>query len=944
MLGALILALPAGEAAIDPWATLDPRHQFTCLAKIESSLASSPDDQRLLGLAISAYVHLALPAPRLLTGDPGSLLAKADVLRERRIRLRGDAPPADLASALPELWLAALHGDTRLAMDGLARFPAAETDPTARALRTFATRDWRGIAAQAERTPLENYALAWAMASSGFFTNEQVMGLKGRGLSSPALNAVLPLYRFAGWSSELITASSAVVADACWLFGSPSLTDARALELATRFHQLANWPLPTGETRDVMRRRMLLTARNPGDNVLRPLLAAWWLCDHLARDPAARRGTLVSLADAARWNRDRVLPLLIVCAQRDASDAEPGPQELADRKLIADAGDGLLQRWSALRWGASEVDPAWPITNGADCDEDTRTAAITALTSDLTDARGHSTGVCWDLLVHLSLTGPVGDLPQRLAGPHGPDLIQRRRWCALIAGDHGEPDADFRRRLADWCARDPWDPELNLWQVRWSPTTTRLAFGLPPLATWTDATIDNPRLPAPQDGTAHPATSALHDNFLIRWDGWIRLPQAGRWRFSVASDDGSRLTIGDAVVDQWHYQELTTRGVDWECQAGWQPLRVDFYQGHDGAACRLLWRPPGTSEDRVVPAEFLAHGAQHEPGLSASCWPGHGDVFQPLPGTDQDAWLRERPWLLHDWIARGRVLANLGRWAEAVSWLDAVIPTSLRVIDLDHSALLGVCLLMRDPPPADLARAVTLVASYYPTALHGQDVDSSWLVADRVAMLGMTDRLRTALAVPECRDRRQWDSAWHVLHGQCALRQGDFAAALINLRWFGAKDNSSTLDEDRRRLVILQDLALARLEGERGIDLDQIEKRLGEADLARSPGDALASDYLTGRCDAATALTRAAKTTKPTEIGYWLGLQALAEHRFVDARAHWASAATGQGTIALSAAALVAWFDRQTPDQLAARPKRAPIPRRVPTVKPGTPAGGADDF
>ena len=262
LLGALILALPAGEVAIDPWATLDPRHQFTCLATLDALLAAAPDDQRLLGLAISAYVHLALPAPRLLIGDPGALLAKADILRDRRIALRGGAPPADLANALPELWLAALHGDTRLAMDGLARHAGAEADPTARALRTFATRDWRGLSLQAERTPLENYSLAWAMASSGFFTNEQVLGLKNRGLSSPALNAVLPVSRFAGWSSELVTATSAVVADACWLLGSPSLADARAMELATRFHQLANWPLPTGETRDAMRRRMLMTARS----------------------------------------------------------------------------------------------------------------------------------------------------------------------------------------------------------------------------------------------------------------------------------------------------------------------------------------------------------------------------------------------------------------------------------------------------------------------------------------------------------------------------------------------------------------------------------------------------------------------------------------------------------------------------------------------------------
>ena len=64
LLHTLAIAAMAGDAAIDPGTTLDPRHRFTCLASLETQLASTPDDQHLLGLAISAYVHLARPAPR----------------------------------------------------------------------------------------------------------------------------------------------------------------------------------------------------------------------------------------------------------------------------------------------------------------------------------------------------------------------------------------------------------------------------------------------------------------------------------------------------------------------------------------------------------------------------------------------------------------------------------------------------------------------------------------------------------------------------------------------------------------------------------------------------------------------------------------------------------------------------------------------------------------
>lgn len=943
----LTIAASADEVVIDPWATLDPRHQFTCLARLEAPLAAAPDDQRLLGLAIIAYIHLALPAPRVLTGDPGSLLAKADALRDRRIKARGGVPPADLVAALPELWLAALHGDTRMAMDGLARHPDAEADSVARALRTFATRDWRGPAARIERTPLENYALAWAMTSCGFSTGEQVLGLKARGLSSPAINAVLPTFRFQGWSSDHITAAIAVIADACWLLGSPSLDDRQALELATRFHELAGWTMPADEARETRRRRMMTAARRTEENAVRPLLAAWWLCDHLVRTVGSTSDhrRLITLADAARWNRDRLVPLLKECLKRHGSSDQPEPEEKAERKLVADAGDGLLQHWSSLRSGPDEGDPEWPDLSATEVDGPTRSAALAGVTQDLADAHGHSAGVHWDLLVHLAAGGPLGDLPRRLAGRQEPDIIARRRWCAVVISGSSEPDAGFRRRLADWEVRDPWDPELNAWRQFWSPTAARLAFSTPPVATWTDAVIDNIRLPWPPGRDARISGATLQEDFLIRWDGWIRLPKAGRWRFTVASDDGSRLVVGDTVVDQWRYQGLTSRGVDWDCQAGWLPLRVDYFQGHGDAGCRLLWRPPGTDEDSVVPAEFLAHGPEHAAGLIANCWLGSADVLRPLSGGDQDTWLRERQWLLHDWCDRGHGLALLGCWAEAVPWLDLPLPPGIRNVRLENRQALGYSLLMRDPPAADPTRAIALLASSEATVLHGNDIDGPWLIADRAATIGISERLKIALDQPECSSFRQRsDGSWHVLHGLCALRQGDFNAALVDHRWLTREEHQRFLSAEQLRLIALQDLALARLGAERDIDLARIDTLLTQGDIAGAPNDVLARDYLTGSCDAATARKRAASLPQPTTISYWLGLQALAEHRFTDARTDLATAASGTGNVAVSATALTAWLARQPPERLDALPRSAPIPLHRLPATPTSSKGGADDF
>ncbi len=952
LLAFLITTAIAGESSIDPWTTLDPRHQFTCLAALRAPLDATPHDQRLLGLAITCYVHLSLPAPRLLTGDHGSLLACARTLRARRVESRHSTAPIDLASALPELWLDAVSGDTKAAMDGLSRFADAEVtaDPVARALRAFATRDWRGLHARKGRTPLENYALAWALAACGA-NPEDRLAIARRGLS-PALAEALGIHRQQQWSKNHAAMGAAIVADACWLLGSPTLSDADASALARRFAEIAHWTIDQNDDREVLRHCLITAARSLGEDDVHPLVAAWWLCDRLsatANGAGLMDGNhhrLAGLADAARWNRDRLLPVMIACAGRDTYGSDISEREKNERALIATtAGDHLPTSWSALRWAYGDADPAWVDPSVADADSDTRQAALTALAHELASGTGHGDVVLWDLLAQLAATGPVGDLPQRLAAHRDPGIIQRLRWCAVIACGGGEPDAAFRQRLANWIARDPWDPDLHCWQKLWSPSASRLAFASAPASTWTDAVVDNSRLPWPQASDRQHGVVALSERLLIRWDGWIRLPQAGRWRFAVSSDDGARLTVGDAVVDNWRYQGLTTCRVSWDCPAGWLPLRLEYFQGRGDAGCKLLWRPPGTTDDRVVPAEFLAHGPNHVPGLTAACWRGHADPLVPLTPGDDDTWLRVRPWLTNVGCAHGRLLASLGQWAAAVPWLEPAdsnqrnTPFFLR----EYLPALGYCLLMRDPP--DPARAIAILAMRSSTFRNNTDEDGPRLLADRAAAIGAGEALVTAFDKPDCRNSRwKYDHSWHVMHGLGVLRQGDFPSALADRRWLIDQQHRDAVSPDLLRLFALEALVTARLSGVPPDSLDDLDTLLSQADIASAPGDALAHDYLTGRCDAAAAATRAAQTPQPTAIGYWLGLQALAEHRFTEARAHFTTAASGTGTIALSAAALSAWLERQTATALDALPRSAPIPPRK-ALSPTTPATrGADDF
>lgn len=87
------------------------------------------------------------------------------------------------------------------------------------------------------------------------------------------------------------------------------------------------------------------------------------------------------------------------------------------------------------------------------------------------------------------------------------------------------------------------------------------------------------------DDSPHPLVNA--DGFSVRWDGTINVP-AGKYRFAMGSDDGSRLWIdGQLVMDYWaqccQYWYNTV-----ELSAGAHQVRMEMHE-HDGAAWAALW-------------------------------------------------------------------------------------------------------------------------------------------------------------------------------------------------------------------------------------------------------------------------------------------------------------------------------------------------------------------
>jgi len=164
----LTLVIPARAAELpDPWKTLRWRDAIVSLGALREPLDAAPDDQRLLGLAIMAYVNLCLEVDPDLTGGFGPWYGYARELAQRRQAARHGAAPATLEDAAPELWLDLIDGDAAGVYAQVQRFPEQAQTPTARALTTMCTRDWRGLKEQKNLTAHEKFAFFRACCWSG---------------------------------------------------------------------------------------------------------------------------------------------------------------------------------------------------------------------------------------------------------------------------------------------------------------------------------------------------------------------------------------------------------------------------------------------------------------------------------------------------------------------------------------------------------------------------------------------------------------------------------------------------------------------------------------------------------------------------------------------------------------------------------------------------------
>ena len=143
-------------------------------------------------------------------------------------------------------------------------------------------------------------------------------------------------------------------------------------------------------------------------------------------------------------------------------------------------------------------------------------------------------------------------------------------------------------------------------------TTTELASGLIYEyfhGTWDRLPDFDAQKPVASGGVASFDISprAQKEYFAFRFTGYIKVPRDGVYRFYVASDDGSRLYIGeDLVVDNDGLHGSLEGMGRIALAAGFHPITVGFFQKTGGVDFEVSYSGPGI-EKQAIPASSLFH-------------------------------------------------------------------------------------------------------------------------------------------------------------------------------------------------------------------------------------------------------------------------------------------------------------------------------------------------
>ena len=114
-------------------------------------------------------------------------------------------------------------------------------------------------------------------------------------------------------------------------------------------------------------------------------------------------------------------------------------------------------------------------------------------------------------------------------------------------------------------------------------------------------------------GDKSPAPGVPVDEFSIRWIGYVRVPKAGRYRFTVIADDRARVIVDRRFkIPAIHFSENSRPASNSiALPKGYAEIRFEFVEEGWGAGAELYWSSPDIPLE-IIPASHLVHTPEQE--------------------------------------------------------------------------------------------------------------------------------------------------------------------------------------------------------------------------------------------------------------------------------------------------------------------------------------------
>ena len=109
---------------------------------------------------------------------------------------------------------------------------------------------------------------------------------------------------------------------------------------------------------------------------------------------------------------------------------------------------------------------------------------------------------------------------------------------------------------------------------------------------------------------------AQSNNYAFIYEGFINLQSSGNYRFSLQTDEGSRMWVNNTLVvdNDGTHGCVKVSSVQINLTAGWYPIRVEYFKNTNSECLTARWIRPGQNE-QTIPSSAFTESVSNQPSV-----------------------------------------------------------------------------------------------------------------------------------------------------------------------------------------------------------------------------------------------------------------------------------------------------------------------------------------